>query len=142
MENRSFTSGFGACTPGKTLLCARKPFKRRLPSCVVRVHAGDEWQQCDVVQCDGVLPRCGLSGAEIAHEYRCKVYDKVARHQAKPILHRIHTTLSRGPVFGILLSMLVTIDFLVWRFLCLLFPAEVSRNGLLHACPAALSFLG
>ena len=54
----------------------------------------------------------------------CKVYDKVARDQAKPILHRIHVTMTRGPVFGILLSLLVAIDFLVWRLLCYLFPAE------------------
>ena len=54
------------------------------------------------------------------------MYDKVARDESKPILHRIHTTLTRGPVFGILLSMLVAIDFLVWRLLCYLFPAEVS----------------
>jgi len=54
----------------------------------------------------------------------CKVYDKVARDEAKPILHRIHITMTRGPVFGILLSLLVAIDFLVWRLLCYLFPAE------------------
>jgi hypothetical protein len=54
----------------------------------------------------------------------CKVYDKVARDEAKPILHRIHVTMTRGPVFGILLSLLVAIDFLVWRVLCYLFPAE------------------